>query len=794
MAGTNITFTISDASLSLKWEEEYVSQGLNRATRTLAGHGVVRGFLPVPSALDRTLTLSADPATSDSAIVATGRTATDDTALMYREAGDVSLDLSALIDASESLTVAFVPGYTTSAITTANWRVYTDAEVTAGGIEADRAVVVCRVTAQGTVPNPFLVTDIETSNRDDLWKWMCGAQGNAPGEPPRLVDMVFNDAHTVRRVGGKSASASSIVPFGTGYWHESFASAETRDFTLGDAFGVGGNERLSYGVLIKASINTMASLRLRTWDEVDVELTPVTVGLTLPILTWIYNKGEIQVPSDAVRGELELSLTATNTTEVFNISRVILWGGLRHLDGLGAPDSHRRSGAKRDIFREIQFTHESPNTYRGFTLSMDDDVTLTFEMGEGNGDRTVRLEREGDNTLSLEATGQVRAGTFNESTEPALYAAFSSSLTTGSGRRSTAWRHAVEDEPTDETASISVFDGGSTLGATLELITRALGETYSDSWLSSLANAHRFKQDAEGFTLQHHAASGSFLETAWETIMKFTKDARLKLDTDTTSDSARIKLFESGANAGSSFPAISIYVNRQGIEICQNVTYDGANFNLIKTNKSAIGLSISDSRITILYHPYGLGASFSAWRYLTQLSPGLNDDYFEVYVGGSSAFIDIWEEAGDMAITWGQGYVARTSSRSNNPNASLWMANSLRAKNIAKVWGVIPVFISGTPTAPESITNADGYNITSARLVGNTIEVVVAADFEDDDYAVIACYDGFDDSSNYVVRAQAYTSGILRFEFLVPDGGTGYTVVTANAGRVSFVVFGIQVV
>ena len=188
---TTLPISINDAELATKWTEQYVSQALNRHMRGFGGHGVVRGFIVDVNASDRTLVLNLDPITGDSVMIAGGRDGTNnDDAITYRITAPLTLDLSAYVLTTDAFyTLAFYPNYVQGSATAPEWRLYSDAEVAAGDVETDNAVVVCRVQAPSSFPNPFAPERVFVATRDDLWKWQS-AQG-AMATPSVVTDRTY---------------------------------------------------------------------------------------------------------------------------------------------------------------------------------------------------------------------------------------------------------------------------------------------------------------------------------------------------------------------------------------------------------------------------------------------------------------------------------------------------------------------------------------------------------------------------------------------------------------------------
>lgn len=133
--------SITDTKLSLIWRQQRVSEGLNQKLAAVP-QGIVRGFYPLAGASARTLDLKPDALELDSVInakCAGGYWVT------YRETGIVSLSLISLAP-NGTYYIGCVISYTVGASTTAAWKAYTAAQVTAGDPVTDGAVLICKIT------------------------------------------------------------------------------------------------------------------------------------------------------------------------------------------------------------------------------------------------------------------------------------------------------------------------------------------------------------------------------------------------------------------------------------------------------------------------------------------------------------------------------------------------------------------------------------------------------------------------------------------------------------------------
>ncbi len=148
MAGTQFSATVVAAELTLAFETQYVSGGLNQKLMALP-RGIVRGFRPVPTVNNDEIELQLDTMMLDSMMNAVGIAPGNAYVVTYRTVLEPVLDLSA--EAAARYYVAFVPNYTIGAATDGQWRFYTEAEFEAGDIATDGGVFACSLLTTGNV-------------------------------------------------------------------------------------------------------------------------------------------------------------------------------------------------------------------------------------------------------------------------------------------------------------------------------------------------------------------------------------------------------------------------------------------------------------------------------------------------------------------------------------------------------------------------------------------------------------------------------------------------------------------
>lgn len=160
---------IDNEKVKLRWEEEYVSEGLNEKMLGVIPGGIIRGGLlePHPSTA-MTLRVKADPVYGD--IVASYEDVNGRQMTVNLGTGDVDLDLTAL--ASTTVYIAIYVEYSLLTETAAEWRAYTQAQLD-GASEKDRLIIwgSVDVPASGVIPAADIYQD---SRRDARWGQSSG--------------------------------------------------------------------------------------------------------------------------------------------------------------------------------------------------------------------------------------------------------------------------------------------------------------------------------------------------------------------------------------------------------------------------------------------------------------------------------------------------------------------------------------------------------------------------------------------------------------------------------------------
>lgn len=226
MAGTQFSATVVAAELTLAFETQYVSGGLNQKLMALP-RGIVRGFRPVPTANVDEIKLELDSMMLDSMMRAVGFAPGNAYVVTYRTVLEPVLDLSG--EAAGNYYVAFVPNYTIGATTDGQWRWYTEAEFEAGGIATDNGVFAFAVKTDGGIVDAyniwfagqspgdgtyFLREDVDNFKSDQgpnekalVVDWLPNPQFDGFDQQPAGV--TFDDA-TVHNGGGSIAITATI--------------------------------------------------------------------------------------------------------------------------------------------------------------------------------------------------------------------------------------------------------------------------------------------------------------------------------------------------------------------------------------------------------------------------------------------------------------------------------------------------------------------------------------------------------------------------------------------------------
>lgn len=189
----------SNTLVKVRWQEPYVSEGLNKKLNGLVPHGVIRGGRLGVSAVNSTVVVEADPDIGDSiysVIDANGHQ------LTFRQVGDVSLDLNVGTLPGTTAYIGLKVTYSTGVATSVQWGGYTSAE-----IDADSTIV-------------------------------CLGSADVPGSPAIIPE---SDIGADRRTVGGLDVSSGMKPWRQLITNPSFEGYEiTCDSTTGEVFELRG--------------------------------------------------------------------------------------------------------------------------------------------------------------------------------------------------------------------------------------------------------------------------------------------------------------------------------------------------------------------------------------------------------------------------------------------------------------------------------------------------------------------------------------------------------------------------
>jgi hypothetical protein len=193
-----VTFATSETTI--RYREQYVSEGLNKKLAVAMPWGTYRGFKLVPEgATDRILTIEADPTYSDH--VAVYQSSTGYSLTVRRTGGDFDIDLTGY--SNVTIYVTIYVSYSVGATTTATIRTYTEAEF-AVAPEKDEVIVLGKVD----VPVSGIIAASEVSGNERRMAWQ-----NKTSEQVAWMQILRNS-------GFEFADVTSTEPLAAMYWRQ----------------------------------------------------------------------------------------------------------------------------------------------------------------------------------------------------------------------------------------------------------------------------------------------------------------------------------------------------------------------------------------------------------------------------------------------------------------------------------------------------------------------------------------------------------------------------------------------
>lgn len=212
--------TPSNANTTIRYNEPYVSAGLNKKGVGSIPNGIVRGGMLSTTGSGLNVQVSPDPDTGDSVYVYT-TPGSPPFQLTHREDGTRTLDLSAV--AGTTVYVALYVQYSIGSPTIVQWRTYSEAELFGGApvAEAGSVVIVGRVEVPGVGPIPSSVVTPQRAQ----YAWKNISQGMLPWE------QIVRNGGFEESGGTSTASGDQLTP----------------GFTVEPSVGGGGFARVSTG-------------------------------------------------------------------------------------------------------------------------------------------------------------------------------------------------------------------------------------------------------------------------------------------------------------------------------------------------------------------------------------------------------------------------------------------------------------------------------------------------------------------------------------------------------------------
>lgn len=193
----NTIATPSNNDTKVRFQEPYVSAGLNQKLVGPIPEGVIRGGSLVTSGAGLNVQIEPDPNTGDSVYTYTTPTGFQ---LTHRESGIRVLDLTAV--ASSTVYICLFIEYIINSPTVVEWRTYSEAELFGGGpvAEAGSVVIVGRVVVPAA--GPISATNVSSQQRREAW-------ANIARGLRSWSQVIQNSSFTA---GGSDGTASNPVP------------------------------------------------------------------------------------------------------------------------------------------------------------------------------------------------------------------------------------------------------------------------------------------------------------------------------------------------------------------------------------------------------------------------------------------------------------------------------------------------------------------------------------------------------------------------------------------------------
>lgn len=320
--------TPSNVNTKVRFQEQYVSAGLNQKTIGTIPNGIIRGGRLVTAGAGFAVQIEPDASTGDSVYTYTTPTGFQ---LTHREVGVRVLDLAAV--ASTTVYVCLYVQYAINAPTVVEWRTYSFAELFGGApvAEAGSVVIVGRVDVPAAGPIPS--TDVSFEQARFAWKDQ--AVGILPwyqivenGDFEQGLGDVFGTRNMIPGYRGEEVNGAlvAVESFPTvaptrGEWHLTMRPNGTTGICrLGPGrFDV--SERLSSGIL---PVLPGSLIDVSFWlagDSVDT-YTAGTSGVRLMIEFFGQSLGDLLVPQPMLASDPTVHVGSFASTKLSNIFEV----------------------------------------------------------------------------------------------------------------------------------------------------------------------------------------------------------------------------------------------------------------------------------------------------------------------------------------------------------------------------------------------------------------------------------------------------------------------------------------
>lgn len=226
--------TILETKLSMSYKSQYTSGQINQKSISLP-RGIVRGFRAKPGVAAGTVDLMTDELLGDSVMNAIGILPSGVYSIVYRETAVVNFSVSGI--GGTRVYVAFVPLFTTSAVTTGEYRGYTEAQFENGDIESEGGVFLFSAANVAGVIDPwdiFLAGESQGGSPKLFVQEFCDNfhSAHGPNEKSLVIDVVPEPT-----LSDFTGYVASDVSFSDAEFYESGGSVAITDSSL---FYVGG--------------------------------------------------------------------------------------------------------------------------------------------------------------------------------------------------------------------------------------------------------------------------------------------------------------------------------------------------------------------------------------------------------------------------------------------------------------------------------------------------------------------------------------------------------------------------